>query len=419
MAPQYSFMKVEPMSLSQPPHEEPASHSQLYQRLIRFWQAWADTFRVVFPLYISVQVALLVISFYAPSSMILAQHADWSYNSLGVLWRSWLRWDSVHYLNLAQNGYPLHFAADVAFFPLFPLLVHIMTFLLPNALIDGLLLSHFASLILMFVLYQLVKEELGEKAAKYSLLCLIIFPTALFLWAAYPESLFLCLITLSFYAMHHRSWWLAGIFGLFACLARPNGFLLLVPFCYEYLRQHDFHWRTIRWDVLSALLLPLGVLLFAVYCTIRYGDPLAFSHAQSFWLRTWNYPWHGIVKSLRIALSSSNVFWSLCMLSLDLLPNLLALALIVIALFARNRLGIHHWTYTFYAVALWLFSNSNFGDTKPLIGVGRNTLMILPLYLMLGLLASRYRWFRTLYLPLSGALCFFWLVMYLTGYIVD
>lgn len=414
-------MKVRPTRalLSQLPHKELLLLSQIRQRLVLFSQVWIAAFRQVFPLYISIQVVLLVISLYAPSTMILAQHPDWSSNSLRVLWRAWFRWDTVHYINLAQNGYPPQFSSDVAFFPLFPLLVHGLTFLIPNALIAGLLLSHLASLILMLVLYQLVKEELGEKAAGYALLCLIIFPTALFLWAAYPESLFLCLTTLSFYTMRHRSWWQASIFGLFACLARPNGILLLLPFCFEYLRQHDFRWRAIRWDALSALLLPVGLLLYMLYCAVRYGDPLAFSHAQSFWQRKWNYPWYGMIKSIEIALGSSNVLRALLMLSLDLLPNLLALAVITISLLGRNRLGSRHWTYTFYALALWLFNNSNFGNTKPLLGVGRNTLMILPLYLMLGLLASRFRWFRSLYLPLAGALCFFWLILFLTGYIVD
>lgn len=360
-----------------------------------------------------------MLSLYAPSTMLLAQHPDWSNNSLGVLWRPWLRWDAVHYLNLAQNGYPPHFASDIAFFPLFPLIVHGLTFVIPNALVAGLLLSHVASLVLMLVLYQFAKEEFEEKVANYALLCLVLFPTTLFLWAPYPEPLFLCLITLSLYAMRHRSWWLAGIFGLFACLARPNGILLFLPFCYEYFRQCNFRWRSIRRDILSALLLPLGVLFFVLYCAVRYSDPLAFSHAQSFWQRTWNFPWYGIIKSLQIALASPDVFRALCMLSLDWLPNLLALVLIILALLGRNRLGSRHWTYTFYALALWLFSNSNFGNTKPLIGVGRNTLMILPLYFMLGLLASRYRWFRLLYLPLSAALCFFWLVLFLTGYTVD
>lgn len=412
-------MQTEPTSLSQPLRQELPGRSRIRQRFIYFWQFWADSFRQVFPLYIAAHVVLLVISLYAPSTMKPAGSAIQGTNTLGIIWRSWLRWDAIHYLSLAQNGYPLHFSSDVAFFPLYPLLVHGMGFLFHNLIIDGLLLSHVASLILMLVLYQFVKEELDEKVAKYSLICLVIFPTALFLWAAYPEALFLCLITLSFYAMRHRSWWLAGTFGLFACLARPNGIFLLLPFCYEYMRQRNFHWRAIRWDALSALFLPIGVLFFALYCEVRYGDPLAFSHAQVFWLRSWNYPWYGMIESLRMALSQAYVFKHLCMLSLDLFPDLLALAVIVISFLDRTRLGSRHWTYTFYALALWLFSNSYFSAYRLMMGVGRNMLMIFPLFLMLGWLAARYRWFRILYLPLSGAFCFFWLVMFLTGYVVD
>lgn len=65
------------------------------------------------------------------------------------------------------------------------------------------------------------------------------------------ESLFLCLALLSFYNMRHGNWWLAGLFGFLASLTRSAGLFLIVPFCFEYLRQHQFNLRAMRFDILS------------------------------------------------------------------------------------------------------------------------------------------------------------------------
>jgi Gpi18-like mannosyltransferase len=387
----------------------------------RFLQVWWPACKQVFPLYVAIQIILLAISLYAPALMHLeSQPVGWSVNSLSAIWRSWDRWDTLRYLTLAQNGYPAQYSSNVAFFPLFPLLIRGLSYLMPDQLTSGLLIARVAALVLLIVLYQFVKEEFGEKVSWYTLICLLVFPASTFLWAAYPESLFLCLTVLSFYAMYHRSWWLAGIFGLFACLARPNGIILLLPFCFEYLRQIQFRWQAIRWNALSAALLPLGVLLFSAFCYAQYGDLLAWEHAQSFWQRTTHVPWYALFRAIDIALMYPNYFQTLTSLSLNWFPDVLALVmtlvLIAFAVFARQRSGSHRWTYVLYAVSLWLFNNIDVSKYDPLLGTARNTLIMLPLFLMLGLLAERYRWFRTLYLPFSAALCLLWLVMFVTGY---
>ena len=405
-------------SPTQPMPRIPLQSASKESLLARFRKTWGPACRQVIPLYVAIQLVLALVSIYAGSVLIHPQSSTWGANSLSILWKLWLRWDTVHYFTLVQQGYPAQYASDIAFFPLFPLLVRGMALVYSNILIDGLLISRVAGLVLLLVLYQLAKEELGEKVASYVLIGLCLFPTALFLWAAYPESLYLALIASSFYAMRHRAWWLAGLCGLFASMARPNGILLLLPFCFEYLRQIHFNWRNVRWNILSVLLVPTGLLLFALFCYQRYGDALAFAHAQSFWNRVWTWPWMGPYLALHKALVPFSLT-ALCMLTLDLVPNLLALVLIACTFLHRNKLGERHWTYVLYAIALWLFSACSITGYKPLLGAGRNMLAILPLYLILGVLAERSRWFRMLYFPLSGALCLFWLILFLTGYIVD
>src|SRR5205823_12567900 len=66
-----------------------------------------------------------------------------------------------------------------------------------------------------------------------------------YLSAIYPESVFLaCAIACISYARQRR-WWIAGLCGALASLARIQGFLLVVPVVWEY------------WQVLSDRYSPL------------------------------------------------------------------------------------------------------------------------------------------------------------------
>src|SRR5205085_10316212 len=132
--------------------------------------------------------------------------------------------------------------------------------------------------------------------------------------------------------LRHRKWWLAGLFGCCASLTRSAGLFLLVPFVYEYLRQYQFQLVKIRWDVINGALIPAGMAVFAAYCYVQFGDPLAFSHLQVNWQRHLELPWHGIVSSISIIRHSSG-FLSFDALRnlLDLLPDLFILALLILS----------------------------------------------------------------------------------------
>jgi len=330
-------------------------------RLRVFIDFWSPAFKQIFPAYLVIHIGLIVLSLYATVLMIPASAKNLSFQTIA-----------------------------------------------------GLLISSLAGLVLMIVFYQLVLEELGAEAAKRSVLYLLVFPTAFFLWAIYPESLFLCLMVASFYAMRHNYWWLAALLGLFACLARPNGVFLVLPFCFEYLRQHSFRWQEIRWNVLSGLLIPVGLGIFAFYCSVHYGDALAFSHAQLSWKRTLHVPWYGIILSTKIALAQKKALKVFLATSLDLFPDLFALLLIGLSIIKVCHLGKRHWSYVLYASLLWLFANV-LPAYQPLMGVGRNMLVIFPLFLMLAQL-GRNRWFHLFYLSIAGTLCFLWATQFITGY---
>jgi hypothetical protein len=384
-----------------------------FRRFVNFWfPAWKQ----VFPLYVAIQIGVLVISLYAPTLMLYRKPAMViAKNSLSILWRTWFRYDSVLYLTIAGNGYTQSLKS-AAFLPLYPTLIRVLTRLEPghSSLIAALIISRIAGLVLLMVLYQLAREAWGEQVAQRAILSMVAFPTAFFLWAAYPEAVFLCLTVISFYAMYRNNWWLAGVMGLLSCLTRPNGIFLFLPFCFEYLRQRQFCWRAIRWNALSVALPIAGLGFFVLYCYIHYGDIFAFFHGQQAWKHTISLPGYGLIEEVQLALRQPNVLKAFLASSLNTLPDVLALLLIGLSIFGVCRLGNHHWTYVIYATQLWLFANSFPGD-PPLLGIGRNILMIFPIFLMLAQL-GRYRWFHLIYLSLAAPLCFFWLMQFITGY---
>ena len=268
------------------------------------------------------------------------------------------------------------------------------------------------------MLYRLVQKDFDSARAYRTVLYLSLFPAAFFLAAAYSESPFICLTLLTFYHMRHGHWWLAGIFGFFACLTRVVGILMLLPFCYEYLRQQDFRLKGIRFDVLSCLLLPAGIGLFALYCYFRFQDPLASAHAQQhFWGRQLHFPGYGMWLSL-ISIRHSPGFLSFQALRnmLELGADIFMLLLIVLGFFGSWKIPRHLWVYSIYAATVYLFLQLfPIKNLFPIESAARYMLEVFPAFIILAGM-GRSRWLNVNYLVISGALLFLLLTQFLLGH---
>jgi Gpi18-like mannosyltransferase len=220
--------------------------------------------------------------------------------------------------------------------------------------------------------------------------------------------------------MRHGHWWLAGLCGLLASLTRPIGLLLLLPFCYEYLRQRQFDLKKIRLDVLSGILIPVGIGLFSLYCAFRFHDPLAFSHAQAYWNRTLAIPGLGIIQSITAINTSGGLLSFQALRNLtDLVPDLLFLILIILSFVGPWRFSRKLRAYSIYAVSLYLFVQLfPKGGTGlfPLESISRYILEIFPGFIVLAGIGKSSKTFDLSYLMVSGAVLFFSLTQFLTGH---
>jgi hypothetical protein len=203
----------------------------------------------------------------------------------GPILLDWNRWDAGLYVRIAESGYHLG-PGFPAFFPLYPLLIHVFDVLLPgNAIVSALVVANAAALGALAVLHRLAELEFGPMVAQRATWYLVAFPTGFFLFIGYNESLFLLLAVGALYAARRGHWWLAGGLGALSSATRLFGILLMVPLAIEYLRH-----RRIRLDVLGIALVPLGVVAYSVYCAVELGNPLAFSAAQDQWGRRYTFP---------------------------------------------------------------------------------------------------------------------------------
>ena len=380
------------------------------------WMGWFDALKQVFPIYLGTHLAFFVISCLA----VLFTIKDFSGQvlPLNTIWQSWDRFDTTLFATMARYGYTN--ISRTALFPLYSLLERaLMPLTHGNPFLAGLVISNLAGLGIFIVLYRLVMEDFNAEQAGRTVLYLALFPTAFYFASGYNESLFIFISICVFYQLRRGHWWLAGLFGLLASLTRSVGILLFVPFCYEYLRQHEFQLKRIRLDVLAGMLIPFGLALFAAWCYHQYHDPLAFSHAQKFWNRYLAFPGFGILRSMYVIERSGGLLSFNALRNMtDLLPDLFILLFILLSLVGPWRMPRRLWVYGIYAFVLYVFLQlfPNGGTNLfPLESVGRFMLEVFPAFIIMAA-AGKNKTFHMSYLMVSGAILFFLLTQFLTGH---
>ncbi|MFL5703009.1 MAG: mannosyltransferase family protein, partial [Ktedonobacteraceae bacterium] len=324
-----------------------------HSRAESFWRQWYDALKQVFPIYLATHLAFFVITCLS----VLFTLKDFSWQALPpyTLWHSWDLWDSTIFTTIAKYGYTNF--SQMAFFPLYPLLERGLMYITHvNPFLAGLIISNLAGLGIFVVLYRLVREDFNAEQAGRAVLYLALFPTAFYLASGYNESLFLFLAVLNFYQLRRGHWWWAGFFGFLASLTRSVGILLLIPFYYEYLRQHEFQLKAFRWNALAGALIPCGLALFSAWCYRQYHDPLAFSHAQAAWNRYLAFPGYGIILSIQNIQTSRGLLSFQALRNMtDLIPDLFILLFIILSFVGPWRLPRQLWVYGIYAFVLYIF----------------------------------------------------------------
>jgi hypothetical protein len=213
----------------------------------------------------------------------------------GTVLQRWNQWDTAWYTIIADIGYTFD-DGSVAFFPLYPLLIKAVEPVLPGGVFEAaIILSALSALAVLILLHRLTTELFGETVARRATFYILAFPTGYYLVAAYNESLLIALSLGALYCMRRGYWAGAAILAAFASAARVGGIILVIPYLFEYLRQHDWSIRKVRADLLWMLIMPIGLLAFMAYQWRVFGNPLQFQQVQERWLRFGvKPPWAGV-----------------------------------------------------------------------------------------------------------------------------
>ncbi len=390
-----------------------------------FWQNWYPAVKKILPLYIAIHVAFLAMDCLA----FLFNQKDFSSTIMpaSILWEQWNRWDTAHYTHIATMGY--YNIVSMAFFPLYPLLERTVMFATGSPFTAGLIISNLTGLIMFIVLYRLVERDFGGNRAFYTLFYLAIFPTAFFFSAAYSESLFLCLSTLTFYQLRQGRWWLAGLFGFLATCTRPDGMYLVIPFAYEYLcriwerqgqpvltiKKSLGLLKGLRFTLLPGLLIPGGIAVMIGIGYYRFHDFLAFVHSHKAWDRYFHIPGWGVVKALRVMFSNGFLSFFTLRTGLDLVADIFIGVLLLFSFIGPWKLPRRLWAYNIYATFLFIYFQAfpRATDT-PLESMSRFLLELFPAFIILAGM-SKYRSVHLVYTLLSTALLFFLTTQFLMG----
>lgn len=184
----------------------------------------------------------------------------------------WGYFDGVHYLRLIENGY-----ADIgtqAFFPLYPALISILSYLTGlNAYLSATAFSLFCLALSLLFLWKLFPLEKYRQT-----IFLLLFPTSFFFLSVYTESLFLLLSLVFFFLLKKEKYILASVVAALASATRLVGVFLGLVLVWRLISRYKLT-RPVYVLVIS-LVSVSGLLFYMYFLWSKFGDPLMFLHVQ-------------------------------------------------------------------------------------------------------------------------------------------
>jgi hypothetical protein len=347
-----------------------------------------------------------------------------SLGSLGnVLAAPALRWDGIWYVTIAEHGYRR--PGLTPFFPLYPLLMRVLAWVVRSYVLAGVLVSVASFAIALALLHRLTKQELGARVADTTVLLLAFAPLSLFFTAVYTESLFLALLVGTFYLAREQRFVLASLTAAAAALTHIEGVLLVAPLALMYWRSQGGTFMLRRlWSgsMVSLAMPPVALAGFCVYLhTEGYGWLAPVTNANSTgYSRTLVGTPVMIWRALDAGLTGlSQTFHGYRPLAPEVadpfrfgFQNLIYLVVLVIALAAL----IAAWRrlpreYAVLAILMLVVTTSSAVAGRPLQSFDRYLLPIFPLWMAAAAWLQEHRLSRPV-LQISSLLLVFYTVMF-------
>ena len=359
--------------------------------------AFAYCLKVWLPVRIGLfMVGLLGVALLPPNDV--ADVPGWPAPALTAGWHNlitaWERWDALWYLKIASHGYSPSDTSG-AFFPLYPVLSRAGSFLTGgHPLAGAFIVANVTGILALVVVYLMTKHEFDERKARQTIVLIVVFPTAYFLFAPYSESVFLLFAALSLYAARIERWWLAGLAGALAAATRSIGVTLVVPLAFEAVRQaraaapEERRPSRILYTLACSAFASVGLLVYLWYWRITTGDALTPFSAQNGWLREFSWPWETIVNGTKAGLDFIGSYPG-GYHTLDLVLVAVAFVATIWIVFKWIAMKIPAIYATYAVISLVMPLLLVFGG-RPFMSLPRFVLVIWPLFWALGAFADKF-----------------------------
>jgi Gpi18-like mannosyltransferase len=289
----------------------------------------------------------------------------------GAGWDVFSQWDSRHYEKIVTKGYQFKDNGkgyNVAFFPLYPLLVKGVMSLGLSFEVAGTIANNLVFWGALVVLYLWAEERHGRRVAQWATAALAWCPFSLFGAVVYTEGLFLLGSTAALRAFDRQQYGWAALFGALTTAIRPPGVALIPTFLVV-------AWRDRRSPLayITALFTSAGILFYMLYCWLRFQQPLAFLLAQRGWRPVEEFhwkPWLSLLTTVIVGAANEDKgrlvdpWYPLAMIAIALLSLLLWKM--------RDRFGFPKTGYGFciLAILLWLVGGSPLINVVMVLGSG-------------------------------------------------
>lgn len=188
-------------------------------------------------------------------------------------------WDSAYYRNIALAWYPPKLAPQWAYFPLYPATVRLLSLVGLDVGFAAFIVPMICGYASVIVFQKIAERYLGKTQGAIAASMYSLFPPVfVFSAASYAESMYLLFSLLSWHFHQEKSDLKASIVGGLCSLSRPEGFLIVIPFLYDYLRKRQFR-------KFGYLLLPMSATAaWELYGLAITGVWLPTRAAGSFWV---------------------------------------------------------------------------------------------------------------------------------------
>ncbi len=311
--------------------------------------------------------------------------------------RSFANWDGGHYLGIA-DGYDKSY--QHVFFPLYPLLINLVSKLTGSLLTAGILISVVSTFLGVNLLYRLIEMEFGRQYALKGVLALLFFPMSFHFLTVYTEGLFFLLTVATFLFLRREKILLATIAAALASGTRLVGLAVVLG-----LFAHVYFTKGINrrnWFVLFA---PVGFIFYTLYLYNQTGDPFYFISAESnFWQSGLVFPGSAIIHSLKQLIIPG---FFLNNFRLELFFTLFGLIMIWLV---SKRLSLDYTIFSVVSFLLPLFSPT-------LAPMPRYLLTIFPIFIVLSFYKNQYA--LIFYQLLSLMLLPIYAILFLNGFWVS